>query len=53
MKSIYDIPHIKFLMQAERKASDPEVKRSMHNALMRAIKSEQVIRGQRTPKAGA
>lgn len=53
MISIYDIPHIKSLMEAERKETDPEQKRLLHNAMLQAMKQEQINRGQRTPKAGA
>jgi hypothetical protein len=53
MKSIYDIPHIKSLMKAERKAKDPEEQRLLHNAMLMAFKAEQIKRGQRTPKASA
>lgn len=52
MTSIYDIPHIKELMIAERNETDPEKKRLFHNAMIRAMKEEQIKRGQRTPKAG-
>jgi hypothetical protein len=52
MTSIYDIPHIKSLMIAERNETDPENKRLLHNAMLKAMKEEQIKRGQRTPKAG-
>jgi hypothetical protein len=50
MKSIYDIPHIKSLMEAERNAKDPEEQRLFHNAMLMAFKAEQIKRGQRTVK---
>jgi hypothetical protein len=49
---IEEIPHIKELMIAERNETDPEKKRLFHNAMIRAMKEEQIKRGQRTPKAG-
>lgn len=46
--SIYDIPAIKQLMEAERTATDPAIKKQLCLDLLNAIKVAQIERGQRT-----
>lgn len=46
--SIYDIPAIKQLIEAERLATDPAIKKQLRLDLLNAIKVAQVERGQRT-----
>ena len=48
MNSIYELPQIRALMLAEQGATDPDVKRAIHNEMLRQIKIEQVLRGQRS-----
>lgn len=44
MTSIYDIPLIAHLMDAERKETNPELKRLFHNMWIREAKQEQANR---------
>jgi len=46
--SIYTLPHIASLMEAERNETDPVRRAQIHYVLCSAIKVEQIKRGQRT-----
>jgi len=48
LPSLYSIPEIAALMQAEREATDQAVKIRIHNEWTRLMKIEQIKRGQRT-----
>lgn len=46
--NIYEVPAIKQLVEAERLATDPAIKKQLRLDLLNAIKVEQIKRGQRT-----
>jgi hypothetical protein len=47
-ENIYEMPHIKAIALAEQQTTDPRMKRELHALWLKAIKAEQMKRGQRS-----